>query len=186
MSVAKERERNVELTEADLVLAQHREVREYVEFGMYEYIDHEHFDQLSAQDLLIYQILARKKQTDRFREIRPMIVSDTDALARVTWEIEQQEMVSIELVQEVLPPAGDELLPIFLGDQQTMAEVDWYIHHGLPDLLNKLNSPALKTISKEDFDRLVQEAEKQNIILGNDSLKSKYLGLGTNGTKEVK
>ncbi|HSX48948.1 MAG TPA: hypothetical protein VLE44_01700, partial [Candidatus Saccharimonadales bacterium] len=113
MASRKEKE-TIEVTEADLVLSQHREISDYVNFGMYEHITPENFDRLGSEDLAISQILARKKYTDKLREMRTMVVTDPDALARIAWEIERQEMVCAEIVSEILPEVGIEKSPIFL------------------------------------------------------------------------
>ncbi|HSX48896.1 MAG TPA: hypothetical protein VLE44_01405, partial [Candidatus Saccharimonadales bacterium] len=76
--------------------------------------------------------------------------------------------------------------PIFLADTQTMAELDWYIFHGLPELINVLNVPALKTVGEEVIERLRQQARTQNKIFGNDTKKSTHIGFGVNGTNKVK
>ncbi len=183
---SKREKATIEVTEADLICAQHHEILEYVNFGMYEYIIPDNFDRLGPEDLAIYQILARKKYTDKLRESRTMVVTDPDALTRIAWEIERQEMVCSEIVNEIFPEAGIDKLPIFLGDSQTMDELNWYIYHGLPDLINTLNVPALKTIGEENILRLRNEATRQNEIMNKNFTKSNQFGFGVNGNSKVK
>lgn len=176
------------LSTGEIIAEEMAKAKVFAELGMYKYFTEEEFPNLAESDLETFALLvllALKTRYSDITDVASMIVEDEVAYKILIATRDRIEEMAKGVAKSFcdVPKSLEGLPPMFLGEMQEREEIEWYIDHGLPDLINVKNVGAIAMMGDDNIKILKLMAERKRRSLKEDLKIKSPVGLNGNDTK---